>query len=412
MSNRICNYNKDINEKSCFYGGRLEGLGGWLVDPSIVSSRSASAFLSNFQLSIEYERSSRHAIKWASSIDMADADDYECRLLADLLPTCLAVADFFAGSSDSIAVEARAGTDAFTFHQNLYYEFCRLQAGQIVTYDGSLTVLGVGVTPLLEMLESRTPRVSHFLPQKSWSIRNIFLQSFQEVSQVDVLHMSHFNCAEKCTAFLTLPNDSVYAESDARISHLYGRHGYVKALSKDWRLCDPKLGGKSWVSEYYANGSVSALLRQRAANTLSNASQTATLSPRFPWSPCEAMKAGSLIQERQVHPWLEYPDLPLALISSSAKTGRVHVFPLARISQPGFFSPYIGAIRSRGPCGSSCYSPLLMRAVHGKKPKSMLSQILPHLGRLMPHSMKRRMADRVSIGPTYRATKSGFQSRN
>jgi hypothetical protein len=156
--------------------------------------------------------------KWASSIDMADAGDYECRLLADLLPTCLAVADFFAGSNDIIAVEARAGTDAFTFHQNLYYEFCRLQAGQIVTYDGSLTVLGVGVTPLLEMLESRTPRVSHFLlPRKSRSICNIFLQSFQEVSQVAVLHMPHFNYSEKCTAFLTLPNDSVYAESDARI---------------------------------------------------------------------------------------------------------------------------------------------------------------------------------------------------
>lgn len=91
---------------------------------------------------------------------MADAGDYECRLLADLLPTCLAVADFFAGSDDTIAVEARAGTDAFTFHQNLYYEFCRLQAGQIVAHDGSLTVLGVGVTPLLEVLESRTPRPS------------------------------------------------------------------------------------------------------------------------------------------------------------------------------------------------------------------------------------------------------------
>jgi len=128
---------------------------------------------------------------------MADAGDYECQLLADLLPTCLAVADFFAGSNDIIAVEARAGTDAFTFHQNLYYEFCRLQAGQIVTYDGSLTVLGVGVTPLLEMLESRTPRVSHFLPRKSWSIHNIFLQSFQEFSQVADLHMPHFNYSEK-----------------------------------------------------------------------------------------------------------------------------------------------------------------------------------------------------------------------
>jgi hypothetical protein len=57
------------------------------------------------------------------------------------------------------------------------------------------------------------------------------------------------------------------------------------------------------------------------------------------------MKVGSLIQERQVRPWLEYPDLPLALISSSAKTGRAHVFPLAHILLPGFFSPYIGAIR-------------------------------------------------------------------
>jgi hypothetical protein len=126
---------------------------------------------------------------------MADAGDYECRLLADLLPICLAVADFFAGSNDIVAVEARAGTDAFTFHQNLYYEFCRLQAGQIVTYDGSLTVLGIGVTPLLEMLESRTPRVSHFLHRKSWSIRDIFLnKSFQEVSQVVVLHMPLCPC--------------------------------------------------------------------------------------------------------------------------------------------------------------------------------------------------------------------------
>jgi hypothetical protein len=100
---------------------------------------------------------------------MADTGDYECRLLADLLPTCLLVADFFASSDDTAAVEARAGADAFTFHQNLYYEFCRLQAGQIVSYDGSLIVLGVGVIPLLEMLESRTPRVSYFLLRKSLS---------------------------------------------------------------------------------------------------------------------------------------------------------------------------------------------------------------------------------------------------
>lgn len=94
---------------------------------------------------------------------MTDAGDYECRLLADLLPTCLLVADFFASSTDTSAAEARAGPDAFTFHQNLYYEFCRLQAGQVVTHDGSLTVLGVGVIALLEMLESRTPRVGYLL---------------------------------------------------------------------------------------------------------------------------------------------------------------------------------------------------------------------------------------------------------
>lgn len=91
---------------------------------------------------------------------MADAGDYECKLLADLLPTCVLVADFFASSDETTAIEARAGADAFTFHQNLNYEFCRLQAGQVVTEDGSLTVLGVGVIPLLEMLESRTSRVS------------------------------------------------------------------------------------------------------------------------------------------------------------------------------------------------------------------------------------------------------------
>jgi len=121
---------------------------------------------------------------------------------------------------------------------------------------------------------------------------------------------------------------------------------------------------------------------------------------------------GSLIQELQVRPWLEYRNLPLALISSSAKTGHVHVFPLAHILQPGFFSPYIGAIRSRIPRGSSCYSPRLMSAVHGKKPKSMLWQILSLLQRPMLHSMKRRMADRASISLTYIATKSGFQSRS
>jgi len=92
---------------------------------------------------------------------MEDAGDYECRLLADLLPTCVLVADFFASSDDAATV--RVGADAFTFYQNLYYEFCRLQAGQVVTDNESLTVLGVGVIPLLEMLESRTPRVSYLL---------------------------------------------------------------------------------------------------------------------------------------------------------------------------------------------------------------------------------------------------------
>ena len=92
---------------------------------------------------------------------MTDAGDYECRLLADLLPTCLAVADYYAASDEIVALEARTATDAFTFHKNLYYEICRLQAGQIVTHDESLTVLGAGVIPLLEMLESRTPRVSY-----------------------------------------------------------------------------------------------------------------------------------------------------------------------------------------------------------------------------------------------------------
>jgi hypothetical protein len=101
---------------------------------------------------------------------MTEADDYECRLLADVLPACLAVADFFASSDDAAAAEARSGADAFTFHQNLHYEFCRLQAGQVVTYDGSLTVLGVGVIPVLEMLESRTSRVSYFLVRKYLSI--------------------------------------------------------------------------------------------------------------------------------------------------------------------------------------------------------------------------------------------------
>ena len=92
---------------------------------------------------------------------MADAGDYECRLLADLLPTCVLVADFFASSDD--AAELRIGAGAFTFYQNLHYEFCRLQAGQILTDEESLTVLGVGVIPVLEMLESRTARVSCFL---------------------------------------------------------------------------------------------------------------------------------------------------------------------------------------------------------------------------------------------------------
>ena len=147
---------------------------------------------------------------------MADAGDYECQLLADLLPTCLVIADFFAGSNDIIAVEARVSTDAFSFHQNLYYEVCRLQAGQIVTHDGSLTVLGVGVIPLLELLESRAPRVSHFLPRDSWSTRHMFLQSFQEVSQAAFLHLPRLKCAERCTAFLTLPNDSCLC-TDARI---------------------------------------------------------------------------------------------------------------------------------------------------------------------------------------------------
>jgi hypothetical protein len=91
---------------------------------------------------------------------MTDAGDYECRLLADLLPACLLVADFFVSSESASAAEARVGADASTFHKNLHYELCRLQAGQVVAYDGSLTVLAVGVVPVLEMLESRTPRVS------------------------------------------------------------------------------------------------------------------------------------------------------------------------------------------------------------------------------------------------------------
>ena len=176
---------------------------------------------------------------------MADAGDYECRLLADLLPTCLAVADFFAGSNDIIAVEARAGTDAFTFYQNLYYEFCRLQAGQIVTYDGSLTVLRVGVRPLLEMLESRTPRVSHVLPRNPGQFVTYFIYHSKKLAKwlsgicpnstvlQNVLHFSLYQTTLSMQ-HLTLA-----------FSHLYGRHGYVKALSKDSRLCDPKLGSNS-----------------------------------------------------------------------------------------------------------------------------------------------------------------------
>jgi len=101
---------------------------------------------------------------------MTQASDYECRLLADLLPACLSVADFFASSNDAAATEARAVADTFTFHLNLYYEFCRLQAAQVVADDGSLTVPSIGVTPVLEMLESRVPRVSFFPLRKQLSI--------------------------------------------------------------------------------------------------------------------------------------------------------------------------------------------------------------------------------------------------
>lgn len=169
---------------------------------------------------------------------MADTGDYECRLLADLLPTCLAVADFFAGSSDVIAVAARADTDAFTFYQNLYYEFCRLQAGQIVTYDGSLTVLGVGVTPLLQMLESRTARVCK--PLSVFEIRAMsqaITMRWLRISQLTVLCM--ILCV--CTAFLIYKFYFSIKSLTLDFSHLYVQHGYVKAPSRDWRLYDPWL---------------------------------------------------------------------------------------------------------------------------------------------------------------------------
>lgn len=94
---------------------------------------------------------------------MTEAGEYECRLLADLLESCILIADFFASSKDQEAEDARADTDAQTFHSILHYEFCRLHAGLVAHDDGLATVLGVGVTPLLEVLESRAAKVSYLL---------------------------------------------------------------------------------------------------------------------------------------------------------------------------------------------------------------------------------------------------------
>lgn len=97
----------------------------------------------------------------------------------------MSVADFYTSSDDIVAFQARSGTDSFTFYHTVHYEFCRLHSGLFVAEDESVpTVRGVGVIPLLEVLESRTARVSkYFLLQKSHSVlySNFFLRNIEIV---------------------------------------------------------------------------------------------------------------------------------------------------------------------------------------------------------------------------------------
>lgn len=196
-------------------------------------------------------------------------------LLADILPICMSVADFYTSSDDIVAFKARSGTDSFTFYHIVHYEFCRLHSGLFVAEDESLlTVRGVGVIPRLEVLESRTPRVSkYFLLQKSHSVlhSNFFLRIIEIVNwkrrglvflaMSDIKMITHtIKLGISSLSRLILVRWRGYDEYRrtreifcvylkmlifALVYSLhYAVHGCVKPLSRDSKLCDPRLAVK------------------------------------------------------------------------------------------------------------------------------------------------------------------------